>query len=131
MGGSADMHFGHMQRGYCWSGASVDLDHYLDTWLERIVGTGQIPRKEGGGVLGNMLLGHLQRGFWWSGASVDLDHSLDSWFERIVGTGQTQRKGWDDFGGWWEGEGFVAPSARREFDRHFTNTARSYASPRP
>lgn len=79
-----NFHFGHMRTGFCWSTASCSLDHYIDTWVDCIKDTWQVPREE-----------------------------------------------WDEFWSWLEKEGFVQPGDRAEFDRHFTDTKRSYASPRP
>jgi len=41
-----NFHFGHFQRGYCWTCNQTDLDHYIDLWVERIRGQGVVPRED-------------------------------------------------------------------------------------
>lgn len=79
-----NFHFGHMQRGYCWTTSERPLDEYLQLWTAEIHSAGNVPREE-----------------------------------------------WDDLWAWLEAERIATPADRPEFDRHFTQTQRQTASPRP
>jgi hypothetical protein len=39
-----NFHFGHMQRGYCWTSSDIDIDDYLRLWEERISTEVSVPR---------------------------------------------------------------------------------------
>jgi len=39
-----NFHFGHIQRGYCWTCNQLHLDEYLEVWTERIGTLAPIPR---------------------------------------------------------------------------------------
>ena len=41
-----NFHFGHMQRGFCWTTSDLSLDDYLRLWSERIVSESSIPRED-------------------------------------------------------------------------------------
>lgn len=41
-----NFHFGHMQRGYCWTVSDIDMEDYLHLWLEKVPSTGNVPRNE-------------------------------------------------------------------------------------
>lgn len=77
-------HFGHFERGYCWTCNTIDLDHYLDIWVDRISSEGMVPREE-----------------------------------------------WLRYWAWLENERIACPHDWPEFERHFVNTNRQMASPRP
>jgi hypothetical protein len=77
-------HFGHMQRGYCWTCNDIALEDYIALWTERIADTTNVPREE-----------------------------------------------WAAYWAWLESVDIACPSDRREFDKHFTDTQRQSATPRP
>jgi hypothetical protein len=41
-----NFHFGHMQRGFCWTTSDIEVEDYLQIWEERIATAGNIPRDE-------------------------------------------------------------------------------------
>ena len=77
-------HFGHMQRGYCWTCNQIDIDDYMRIWEGRINTEAQVPRED-----------------------------------------------WESYWDWLETEQIACADDRPKFDRHFTNTKRQRASPRP
>jgi hypothetical protein len=79
-----NFHFGHMQRGYCWTMSEIDVESYLQLWCGRIDTTGNVPREE-----------------------------------------------WDAYWGWLVDQAIARREDWPEFERHFTNTARKSATPRP
>jgi hypothetical protein len=79
----------------------------------------------------NFHFGHYERGFCWTCNRVDLDRYLGLWSDRIDDEGAVERARWDDYWTWLESEQIACPQDRAEFDRHFTNSNRSSAVPRP
>ena len=41
-----NFHFGHMQRGYCWTTTGRPVDEYLALWTNEIHSAGNVPREE-------------------------------------------------------------------------------------
>jgi hypothetical protein len=41
-----NFHFGHMQRGFCWTCNRVSVDRYIDIWMERIANEKMIQRDD-------------------------------------------------------------------------------------
>jgi hypothetical protein len=41
-----NFHFGHMQRGYCWTTTRRPVDECLELWTNEIHGAGNVPREE-------------------------------------------------------------------------------------
>jgi len=41
-----NFHFGHMQRGYCWTTTKRPVDEYLSLWTNEIHDAGNVPREE-------------------------------------------------------------------------------------
>jgi hypothetical protein len=41
-----NFHFGHMQRGFCWTDAELDVGQYVDLWTKEINSAGAVPRDE-------------------------------------------------------------------------------------
>ena len=41
-----NFHFGHMQRGFCWTTSDIEVEDYLQLWEQRIVSAGNVPRDE-------------------------------------------------------------------------------------
>jgi hypothetical protein len=79
----------------------------------------------------NFHFGHMQRGFCWTTTSRDVDEYVELWTQEIHSAGAVAREDWDGYWGWLEEERLAAPKDRPEFDRHFTDTQRQTASPRP
>lgn len=40
-----NFHFGHMQRGFCWTTSDIDVEGYLRLWQQRIATEGNVPRR--------------------------------------------------------------------------------------
>lgn len=40
-----NFHFGHMQRGFCWTASDIDLDDYLQLWQERTATESSVARE--------------------------------------------------------------------------------------
>jgi hypothetical protein len=79
----------------------------------------------------NFHFGHFERGYCWTCNRIDLDRYLDIWTERIASQGTVSREDWEQFWAWLEEMEIACHDDKREFDRHFTETKRSSASPRP
>ena len=79
----------------------------------------------------NFHFGHMQRGFCWTTTSRDVDEYVELWTDEIHTAGAVVRADWNDYWAWLETERIAAPQDRPEFDRHFTETQRQTASPRP
>ena len=41
-----NFHFGHFERGYCWTCNRTDLDRYIDIWVSRIADEGAVGRSD-------------------------------------------------------------------------------------
>jgi hypothetical protein len=41
-----NFHFGHMQRGFCWTTSAIDLEDYLQLWEGRIATEGNVARND-------------------------------------------------------------------------------------
>ena len=41
-----NFHFGHMQRGFCWTTTERPVDEYLELWTNEIHDAGNVPREE-------------------------------------------------------------------------------------
>ena len=41
-----NFHFGHFQRGYCWTCNERDLDEYVALWVRRIAREEAVPRED-------------------------------------------------------------------------------------
>lgn len=80
----SNFHFGHFQRGYCWTCNETDVEHYIKTWRKEIFDAGPIPEEE-----------------------------------------------WPEYWEWLEKEQTACADDWPEFERHFVNTDRTTATPRP
>jgi hypothetical protein len=86
---------------------------------------------EGWSVKPNFYFGHMQRGFCWTTSDIDLEDYLQLWQERTAAESSVAREDWDDYWAWLIDEKIARREDRPEFDRHFTDTARKTAAPRP
>lgn len=75
--------------------------------------------------------GFMSTGYAWTTGDVDVDHYLDLWIEAIETAGAVDRADWDRYFACLVQQRIATPGDRREFDRHFTNTVRQTATPRP
>jgi hypothetical protein len=83
-------------------------------------------------VTPNFHFGFTQRNYCWTRGEIGTDEYLRLWRERVpAGEGAVGRDSWDSY--WRElvELGVADPRDRAEFDRHFTETDRASASPRP
>ncbi|MGO9196766.1 MAG: hypothetical protein ACLQK4_06530 [Acidimicrobiales bacterium] len=79
----------------------------------------------------NFHFGHMQRGYCWTTSSIELGAYLDLWQDQIEHAHAVAEDEWDSYWQWLEQQQIATPGDRPEFDRHFTDTARSTAFPRP
>lgn len=79
----------------------------------------------------NFHFGHFQRGYCWTCNHTDLDRYIEIWTGRINDERIVPREQWNAYWRWLESERIACAENRAEFDRHFTNTQRNSASPRP
>lgn len=87
---------------------------------------------EDGWVVGqNFHFGHFETGLVWTRGEIDADSYIDLWIERISTTGSVRRDDWPKYLDWLIETGIAIEDDRENFNRHFTDTARSSATPRP
>jgi hypothetical protein len=79
----------------------------------------------------NFHFGHFQRGYCWTCNRTPLERYLAIWTEQIDQAALIPRDDWTGFWQWLESEQIACPEDWPEFERHFVNTQRSTASPRP
>jgi hypothetical protein len=96
-----------------------------------IPGLAQLRDQPGWHVNPNFHFGHMERGYCWTTTSRDVAEYTELWTHEIRSAGAIRREDWDDYWVWLEKERIAAPEDRLEFDRHFTQTQRQTASPRP
>lgn len=94
-------------------------------------GLAKLREQPGWGVDANFHLGHMQRGFCWTTTERGVDKYVALWTHEIQSAGNVPREKWDDYWVWLEEARIALPQDRLEFDRHFTDTQRQSASPRP
>ena len=75
--------------------------------------------------------GFMSTGYAWTTGDIDVDRYLDLWVEAIETAGVVERADWDRYFAWLVDQRIATPKDRREFDRHFTNSVRQTATPRP
>lgn len=94
-------------------------------------GLAHLREQPGWHVRPNFHFGHMQRGFCWTTTERDVNDYVTLWTIEIGSAQPIRREDWDHYWGWLERERIATPQDRTEFDRHFTNTHRQTASPRP
>jgi len=82
-------------------------------------------------VMPNFHFGHMQAGYGWTTTQAPVERYIALWQERIGETGAVKREEWDDYWAWLIEEQLATADDRAEFDRHFTETNRQTATPRP
>jgi hypothetical protein len=88
-------------------------------------------REHGWDIWPNFHFGHMAKGFVWTTCGMCLDEYVDYWLGQIDSAGQVRRNHWKKY---FEGLielGVASGSDREAFDRDFTRTQRSSATPRP
>lgn len=94
-------------------------------------GVATLRGQSGWHVGANFHFGHMQRGFCWTTTTRDVADYVELWTGEIDSAGAVPRQDWDEYWAWLEKERIAIPQDRVEFDRHFTDTQRQTASPRP
>jgi hypothetical protein len=75
--------------------------------------------------------GFMSTGYAWTTGDIDIDRYLDLWVAAIETAGAVERADWDRYFAWLVDQRIATPKDRPEFDRHFTNSVRQKATPRP
>lgn len=79
----------------------------------------------------NFHFGHMAKGFVWTSGNIDTNEYVEHWLENIDATGQIPRKRWKRYFDELVKLRIASESDREAFDRDFTQTKRSSATPRP
>lgn len=101
------------------------------TARDRLADIDAITARPGWDVLPNFHFGHMQPGFCWTHTDRAVEEYVALWSERIATATMVRRDDWPQYWQWLEAERIAKPSDRAEFQRHFTETQRQAASPRP
>jgi hypothetical protein len=96
-----------------------------------VTGARRLAREYGWRVRHSFHFGHMQTGFAWTTGNIDIDDYLDLWTREIGRAQAIDRAHWDRYFEWLVVTRIAKPEDRREFDRHFTETRRRRATPRP
>lgn len=98
---------------------------------EAVEGVRRLIGEEGWYVGHNFHWGHMQAGYAWAHGNIDAASYLDLWVKEINDASSVKRDEWAEYFDWLVAKGIALPSDRDEFDRHFTDTNRTRATPRP
>ncbi len=82
-------------------------------------------------VMPNFHFGHMEGGYAWTMTKAPVERYIALWQEKIGETGAVKREEWDDYWAWLIEAQLATADDRVEFDRHFTETNRQTATPRP
>ena len=96
-----------------------------------VEGLQALGERENWELLPNFHFGHMQRGYCWTTSEITIDEYVDLWEKEIATTTSVPRPAWDEFWHWLMESRIASPEDRPEFQRHFTETARKSATPRP
>ncbi len=89
-------------------------------------------RGQGWAAKPNFHFGHVERGYCWTCNKTDIDDYVGLWTERIInGEGKVPDEKWETYWDWLEREQIACPEDKPEFNRHFVDTDRTTATPRP
>ena len=86
---------------------------------------------DGWEVRHNFHWGHMQAGFAWTSGKIDPGAYLDIWLEQINDASTIERDEWDEYYDWLIEKQIAVSEDREEFDRHFSDSNRQTATPRP
>jgi hypothetical protein len=79
----------------------------------------------------NFHFGFMGTGYTWTKGSIAPEDYLRLFEAEIATAHQLPRDEWDEYWAWLEKKEIARPDDRHSFDRHFVNTRRNQASPRP
>lgn len=96
-----------------------------------IVGARRLAATDGWAVTHNFHFGHFQGGYVWTNGEIGADEYLDLWTDQVKQTEPLPREEWPKYFEWLKAKRIAVEDDRAEFDRIFTNTTRSRATPRP
>jgi hypothetical protein len=75
--------------------------------------------------------GHMAKGLVSTQTPLGVDEYMDLWTSKIGGVRMVKRAGWDAYWTWLIAHKVAVPADREEFRRHFDDTLRQDATPRP
>jgi hypothetical protein len=123
------------------SGSAIELSVYpVDTLSQArvfytrpnaVAAVAELAARSGWQMCPNFHFGHMEGGYVWCTGTIDTDRYLDLWQQQIATTIAVKRPDWNSYWEWLEREDIVSLEDRAEFDRRFTATKRSSATPRP
>ncbi len=96
-----------------------------------VEGLRRLCARSGWKAVPNFHFGHFERGYCWTCNQTELDHYIDIWVHRVSSEGKVARSEWQAYWAWLEEERIACADDWPEFERHFVNTNRQTASPRP
>lgn len=96
-----------------------------------LAGLEELGDREHWQLLPNFHFGHMQRGFCWTTAQIATGAYVGLWRETIATVASVPRADWDEYWAWLIEQRIALAQDRPEFQRHFTDTARKSATPRP
>lgn len=96
-----------------------------------VAGMRELSSRPGWHARANFHFGSFQRGYCWTCNERDLHEYVELWVGRIDREAAVRRPEWDAYWSWLESERIACPADRSEFDRHFVQTNRAVAVPRP
>jgi hypothetical protein len=82
-------------------------------------------------VMPNYHFGHMEGGYAWTTTKTPVERYIKLWQEEIAETRAVKRDEWDNYWAWLVNEEIATADDRPEFDRHFKDTHRQKAIPRP
>ncbi len=88
-------------------------------------------RDQGWAAKPNFHFGHFERGYCWTCNRINMDRYLGIWTERITDAHMVPEEQWKTYWDWLEEEQIACPEDKPEFNRHFVDTRRTTATPRP
>jgi hypothetical protein len=96
-----------------------------------VEGARRLSREDGWQVRHNFHFGHMQGGYAWTSGDIKIDDYLNLWLEEINHASNIPTEEWPEYYDWLIEKGIAIPEDRAEFDKRFTSTDRSTATPRP
>ncbi len=104
---------------------------YVDQALVEAVG--DLAAEPGWSISSNFHFGHFEKGFVWTTGTLPVQDYLALWQSAISTehANEIKRDEWMSYWEWLEANRIATKEDKIDFDKCFTNTARSKASPRP
>jgi hypothetical protein len=88
-------------------------------------------RHQGWTIAPNFHFGHMAKGFVWTTGDIGVDEYVSYWLAHIGAAGQIRREEWRKYFNRLIELSIASEADRKDFDRDFTQTKRSSATPRP